>query len=196
LYHRLKAVDDLLQMTEGRPVIIEDYSPRWPLVFDELRAVVAAALGNLAVVIEHVGSTSVPGLCAKPIIDLDVILESRERLPAVIAALGALGYVHQGDLGITGREAFAARDVHVPYALPARNWMDHHLYVCAKDNLNLYRHLKFRDYLRTHPIAASAYGDLKRQLASRFRHDRDAYCESKTEFIQATLAKTERPNEL
>src|SRR5271168_241502 len=102
------------------PVIVVDYDLQWAEVFAELRSTLAAALGGLAVAIEHVGSTAVPGLPAKPIIDIDVVVPSPAKVPEAIARLATIGYVHQGDLGIAGREAFAS-----PPNTPA-----HHLYVC------------------------------------------------------------------
>src|SRR5581483_5318568 len=140
------------------PVEIADYDPRWPEAFAALRGQIAAVLGPLAQRIEHVGSTAVPGLPAKPIIDLDVVIATPADLPAVIGRLGTLGYQHEGDLGITGREAFTS-----PAAAPG-----HHLYVCAASSPELARHLAFRDYLRTHPVQARAYAELKRSLAGQF----------------------------
>ena len=87
------------------PIVIVDYSPAWPLEFERLRDRVAAAVGNLAVAIEHVGSTAVPGLAAKPVIDLVIVVEP-EDVQAAIDRLTVIGYVHQGNLGVEGREAF------------------------------------------------------------------------------------------
>lgn len=105
----------------NRSIIIVDSDPTWPTRFQELRDRVTAVLGELIVVIEHVGSTSVPGCAAKPIIDLDVIISSIIDLPQVIERLATLGYVHDGDLGTPGREAFTASPDTPP----------HHLYVCV-----------------------------------------------------------------
>jgi GrpB-like predicted nucleotidyltransferase (UPF0157 family) len=160
------------------PIEIVDYDPGWPAHFAALRDQIAGALGPLAQRIEHVGSTAVPGLPAKPIIDLDVVIPMRSDLPEVITRLGTLGYRHEGDLGIPGREAFAS-----PVATPA-----HHLYVCAADSRELARHLTFRDYLRTHPGQARAYAELKRSLAEQFRFDRDAYSRNKSAFVEQALA--------
>ena len=160
------------------PVEIADYDPGWPAAFAALRAQIAAALGPLAQRIEHVGSTAVPGLPAKPVIDLDVVIATLAELPEVISRLATLGYLHEGDLGITGREAFAS-----PAATPAR-----HLYVCTADSRELARHLAFRDYLRTHPGQARTYAKLKRSLAAQFRSDRDAYSRSKAAFVEQALA--------
>jgi nucleoid DNA-binding protein len=90
-----------------RPVVLVPYDPAWPVTFERLRDVYAGALGHLARAIEHVGSTAVPGLAATPIIDVDVVIPSRDVLAEVIRRLAGLGYRHQGDLGVPGREAFA-----------------------------------------------------------------------------------------
>jgi GrpB-like predicted nucleotidyltransferase (UPF0157 family) len=93
--------------------------------------------------------------------------------------LAILGYQHEGDLGISGREAFTS-----PVAAPA-----HHLYVCPADSPELARHLAFRDYLRSHPGQARAYAELKRSLAERFYTDRDAYSRGKATFIESVLVR-------
>lgn len=133
--------------------------------------------------IEHVGSTSVPGLAAKPIIDLDVVIESNAQLPEAIESLAQLGYVHEGDLGIAGREAFARQGQDVPRDGTGRMWPNHHLYVCAQDSEELTRHLTFRDYLWKNPNAVLAYTKLKRQLAQQFPHDIESYIQGKRTFI-------------
>ena len=161
------------------PVIIVDYDPQWPELFEELRAPVVAALGELVVIVEHVGSTAVPGLAAKPIIDMDVVVPSVADIPEAIRRLASLGYVHRGDLGIAGREAFTA-----PAGKPR-----HHLYACALDSEELRRHRSFRDYLLTHLDEARAYEALKRAAARRFAEDRAAYNEAKTRFVEAVLQR-------
>src|SRR5262249_30207746 len=114
-------------------VVITDYDPSWPSLFASLDNSVAAALGPVLVRVEHVGSTAVPGIPAKPIIDLDVVVQPADMAEAV-RRLSGLGYVHRGDLGVTGREAFAA-----PAGTP-----DHHLYVCPVGSPALAQHLRFR----------------------------------------------------
>jgi GrpB-like predicted nucleotidyltransferase (UPF0157 family) len=163
------------------PVIIEEYDSRWPEHFEGLRARIGTALGPLAAAIEHVGSTAVTGLAAKPIIDIDVLLHSGDDLPLAIERLHALGYEHQGDLGIAGREACRA---------PASE-LRHHLYVCPPNSRAYLEHLAFRDHLRGHPEDARAYERLKRSLAARFSGDRDAYTLGKTDFIEAILRRAE-----
>jgi GrpB-like predicted nucleotidyltransferase (UPF0157 family) len=98
--------NDLLKSYMPTPLVITEYDPQWPVLFEELRVKFSELLGDMASAIEHVGSTSVPGLAAKPIIDLDVLLASAACLPETIRRLATLGYEHQGDLGIAGREAF------------------------------------------------------------------------------------------
>ena len=166
----------------ANPVVIADYDPRWPGTFQQLRDRLAATLGPLAVAIEHVGSTAVPGLAAKPIIDLDVVIADRADLPAVIDRLRPLGYLHEGDLGVPGREAFTT-----PAGAPP-----HLLYVCVTGTPALERHLAFRDALRANPSLAGAYGDLKRTLAARLADDRAGYTEAKSAFIEQVLATSPR----
>lgn len=145
-----------------------------------LRSRIAAVLDEVSISIEHVGSTAVPGLAAKPIIDIDVLLRSSADLPVVIRKLADLGYEHRGDLGISGREAFRAKsgDVH------------HHLYVCLPGSPEYERHIAFRDYLRTHVSDANAYALLKRELANRFVDDREEYNQAKSTFVQRILQRT------
>jgi GrpB-like predicted nucleotidyltransferase (UPF0157 family) len=159
------------------PIAVVDYDPHWPALFETLRAEVAGALGNLALAIEHVGSTAVPGLAAKPIIDMDVLLRSASDLSVCMERLAALGYEHRGDLGIPEREAFAA-----PPGRPT-----HHLYVCPPESREFRRHVALRNYLRTHPSDARSYGELKRSLAIRYRDERSAYADGKREFIESLL---------
>lgn len=171
-----------------RTIEIVDYDPAWPEAFAGISRVVAAALGPLALRIEHVGSTSVPGLGAKPIIDLDVVIESPRALPRVVEALRTLGYSHEGDGGIPGREAFGREGATVPADGSGRTWPTHHLYVCPSDGDELRRHLRFRDHLRGQPDSAARYEALKRDLAHRHPDDIDSYVAGKSEFVERILA--------
>ena len=168
-----------------KPVVLAEYDPAWPGAFARLRDRVAAALGELAVAVEHVGSTAVPGLPAKPIVDLDAVVPSAADVPAAIRRLAAVGYVHLGDLGIPGREAFDAP----PPAPGAAPWPAHHLYVCPAGGAELRRHLAFRDHLRAHPEDARAYAAVKREGARRFPGDRDAYQEFKGPVVHEILRR-------
>lgn len=159
-------------------VTMAGYDPRWPEQFKELRDRIAAAMGPLVLAIEHVGSTSVPNMCAKPIIDLDVIVRP-EDVPAAISAVEALGYRHEGNLGVNGREAFRW----------VAEFPEHHLYVCPQGSPALERHLLVRDYLRRHPEAAREYAEVKRQLAQKYHDNRTKYQAAKAEFVDALMEK-------
>lgn len=165
------------------PVLIEDYNENWPKYFNEIKSILQQPLEGLILSIEHVGSTSVPGLAAKPIIDIDIVIESMTLLQDVILRLDGLGYFHEGDRGIENREAFGRRDDNVPYRINTNEKFNHHLYVCSKDSAALMNHLTFRDTLRHRPDFVVQYGALKRELAEKCRNDRKAYTEGKTEFV-------------
>ena len=159
-----------------KQVIVLPYDEKWKDDFEAIRDELNTVLGGLVIRIEHVGSTSVEGLPAKPIIDIDAVISDRSVLPDVITALGKLGYSHEGDLGIPGREAFKdAGKEHL---------RKHHLYVCAEDSAELKRHLGFRDYLRAHPDAAAEYGRIKEEGARLYPWDMDKYIEHKSSFIE------------
>ncbi len=155
-----------------------DYDPAWPERFRELRNRIEAALGPLALAIEHVGSTSVPNMCAKPIIDVDVVVRP-EDVPAAVSAVEALGYRHEGNVGSEGREAFRW----------VADFPEHHLYICPEGSPALERHVLVRDYLREHPGAAREYAELKKQLAQKYHDNRTKYQKAKSEFVDALLEK-------
>jgi GrpB-like predicted nucleotidyltransferase (UPF0157 family) len=145
-------------------------------VFEKLRSSLSQAVGDIEISIEHVGSTAVPGLAAKPIIDIDVVVPD-EALAVGIGRLAARGYRHLGDRGVPKREAFR----------PPAGSPPHHLYLCSSTSAALANHLAIRDYLRTHSSVARDYGDLKRRLALEFADDRAGYVEAKTQFLVRIL---------
>ena len=155
---------------------VVDWSPRWGEQFDEVAAVLRAALADVpSARVEHVGSTSVPGLAAKPILDIDVIVDEIE-VPVAIVALESVGYVHRGDLGVTGREAFHAPDA------PRR-----HVYVCTAGTTNVRNHLAVRDVLRSRDDLREAYAAVKRALAADPGMDIDTYLAGKSAVLQEVL---------
>lgn len=166
-------------MTDApRTVEIAEYDPAWPERFRALAERAASALGEMVLAVEHVGSTSVPGLAAKPVIDLDVVVRP-EDLQAAIERLAGLGYAHRGELGIAGRHAFR----------PPPGEPKHHLYLCVPDSPGLRDHLLLRDHLRADPRAAAGYAALKRRLAEPHRNDPEAYQEAKRAFIDALIRR-------
>lgn len=168
-------------------VIVIDYDPSWPGTFEQIRARIWPFIQDVATSIEHIGSTSVPRLAAKPVIDMTIVVPSAAAMGAVIERLASIGYRHRGDLGVPGREAFAR-----PNGTPV-----HHLYACVAGNEGLRNHLALRDHLRGDPSAALAYGSLKMELAARFADDIDGYIEGKTAFIVDILSRSSfSPEEL
>ena len=165
-----------------RKIVVEDYNPEWAEEFQILKGIYQDKLGDLAVDIQHVGSTSVPGLAAKPVLDIDIIIDDQEKLQPVIEKLAELGYSHLGNLGIEGREAFKRTGTSVECNF------SHNLYVCILGAASLENHLRFRDYLLVDPYAVEEYGRLKKELATKFPNDIDSYVDGKTEFITKVLA--------
>lgn len=178
-------------MTISRKKIeVIDYKADWAIQFQELKKVLTKHLGNTFLSMEHVGSTAVPNLKAKPILDIDIIVEDDDqKVNTVIQQLALLGYQHRGDLGIIGRETFKRVSEEVPIVAPRKQWHKHHLYVCRKNCISLLNHLQFRNYLRVHPEAIEAYAALKTKLAVDYSYDMDAYVAGKTNFITTILAE-------
>lgn len=128
----------------------------------------------MALAVEHVGSTAVPGLAAKPILDVDVVISEPEAVSGTVFVLASIGYAHKGDLGIPGRETFAG-----PARLP-----ENHLYLVVRDSAPHRDHVDLRDYLRKHPDQACRYANEKRRLAHLLHADREAYVNGKVWLIQ------------
>ena len=156
-------------------VVVLPYHEKWKQDFIDIKTELSQTLGELAISIEHVGSTSVKGLAAKPIIDIDAVV-TKERINDAILALKSIGYIHEGNLGIHGREAFAYDG--------KEHLQKHHLYVCPEESLELKRHLAFRDYLRVHPEAVNEYSKIKMEAASLYSEDIDKYMEHKASVIE------------
>ncbi len=173
-------------------LILARYNPEWAAEFAMLRDVYTSSLGKLVLRVEHVGSTAVPNLLAKPILDIDIVMPSYDVFPDVIAHLRRLGYTHQGDQGIREREVFKPLDDRAPYATPPRYWMSHHLYVCPVSSLELRRHLIFRDALRANDNLRKEYERRKLDVAERSGGDRKVYAQIKDtecrDFVENVLA--------
>lgn len=164
-------------------IIIVEYDPGWPALFTQEAVRVWQVLGNEIVVqVEHIGSTAVPGLAAKPVIDLMVWVHSLEKAQHAVPLLEALGYIYWRDNPYSGRLFFVK-------GMPLYGWQrTHHLYIVQAYN-EFWKHLLFRDYLRLHPDEAKRYEALKRDLAARFREDREAYTNGKSDYIKAVTEK-------
>ncbi len=170
-------------------ILIADYDPRWPSLFEEEKARILDAIGGWLVDIQHVGSTAVPGLFAKPIIDIMPGIRSLADAPNCIAPMAALGYqyIPEYESDLPERRYFRR-----PAGEAFRGRGTHHIHMVETTSAFWRRHILFRDYLRAHPQAAAEYAALKRRLAAQFGADREAYTEAKTEFITSIEERARR----
>jgi len=156
-------------------LVVVPYDPYWKTEFERIRDYLMEQIGDLVLEIKHVGSTSIPGLCAKPIIDIVAVMNSYDVFPAIIARLEKVGFKHKGDQGIKEREVFNR--------LIPDDFMDYHFYVCPKDSEESRRQTIFRKALLNNKNLADEYGKLKMRLIDEVNGDRVLYTDLKTEFI-------------
>jgi GrpB-like predicted nucleotidyltransferase (UPF0157 family) len=170
--------DDILIGGRQKPkILIVDYDHDWPGRFEEQRTRVSRALGDAALQIEHIGSTAVPGLAAKPVIDLLVTVENPDDESAIAPALEAAGY----ELRV--REAG-----HRMFRTPAG---DAHVHIWAEADPEVERYIRFRDQLRRSADDRRAYEQLKRELAAKEWSDMNEYADAKGPLIEAILGRAE-----
>jgi GrpB-like predicted nucleotidyltransferase (UPF0157 family) len=160
----------------GGLVEVRPYTNDWPRLFEEERRRLYDAIGDYVLDIQHIGSTSVPGLDAKPIIDIGIAVANFEEAAICIGPLERLGYIYHGENGIPRRHFFTQGEPRT-----------HNLHMNELDSHDWMVTMRFRDYLRGHPEAARAYAELKRELAIRHQHDREAYQDGKNQLIQELL---------
>lgn len=160
------------------PIELVAPDPLWPALFEEAKAALSVALGPYAVEIEHVGSTAIPGIKAKPVIDIAVAIGQYPLPDEVLRGVVALGYTYLGEYGIPRRHLFFKRGSPVGYNV--------HINELANDEFQ--RHVLFRDYMRAHPRASREYEKLKLELAARY-NEVGPYADSKSEFVQGILRK-------
>jgi len=175
--------DVLIGGIEKRKIVVVDYDPRWPERFQEQAAILSQALGSKALAIEHVGSTSVPGLAAKPIIDVDLIVEDSSNEAAYLPQLLAAGYV----LRVREPNWHEHRMIRTPE-------LDVHIHIFSPGCVEVARHLAFRNHLRTHAEDRLLYEALKRNLAKEDWPDMNAYAQAKSELIEEIIARAMREN--
>jgi GrpB-like predicted nucleotidyltransferase (UPF0157 family) len=161
-------------------MLIHPYSADWNTHFESIKAVLDLALLGLDITIEHVGSTAVTGLAAKPIIDIDIVYNDSSTFQLIKHALVSIGYFHNGNQGIEDREVFK-RDV--TSHLEVLDMIKHHLYVCSADSPALKRHLITRDYLRNNEWAKAEYQQMKYDLAEKAGQDQKVYAYLKEECV-------------
>jgi GrpB-like predicted nucleotidyltransferase (UPF0157 family) len=157
-------------------VKLSPYTDEWKLLFEEEKATLLTAVGSYILDVQHVGSTSIPGMLAKPIIDIAIAVLDFEEAKVCIRPIEALGYEYKGEFGIPLRHYFVKGDPRI-----------FHIHICEINSLEWQDHLLFRDYLCQHPNVAREYAELKKQLASKFPQDRTAYLDGKALFIQRVL---------
>lgn len=169
-------------MTSNIPIEVVPYNPQWQMLFELEKAAILSLIGMYVNRIEHVGSTAVPGLAAKPVIDILVGIQQLSDAPEFLPPLRSLGYEY-----IPEHEA----------EFPERRYLHrieqgkhtHHLHIVETESSFFKTQLLFRDYLRTHPDDAERYAALKYRLAAKFKHDREAYTNAKSGFISEILCK-------
>jgi GrpB-like predicted nucleotidyltransferase (UPF0157 family) len=164
-----------------RVITVEDYDPHWTEWFRTIHGYIWPAIDDVAVRIDHVGSTSVPGLAAKPIIDMDIVVQSPDDVRPVIERLSGIGYRWRGDFGIPGRESFERPgDVELPM---------HNLYLVVEDNKPHVDHWLLRDLLREDPDSRERYEALKKRNAEAAENDMDVYVAAKAKFVAELLTR-------
>jgi GrpB-like predicted nucleotidyltransferase (UPF0157 family) len=160
-----------------RPIVVP-HDPSWRLLFEEERARLSQLLGVLAIRIEHIGSTSIPGILAKPIIDILIETSSHTALDNHNTGLRSLGYETLGEFGIESRRYFRKSN--------SNGDRTHHVHAFESGSPHLLRHLAFRDFLIAHPTHARSYSRLKESLAASPGITMDAYIDGKSPFIERT----------
>lgn len=158
-----------------RKVEVVPYHPDWPTQFEAEAALLRQIFGDEMLSIHHFGSTSIPGISAKPIIDILLIVRNIEQVDMLNPQLAAMGYRGVGEYGIPGRRFFYKGSDEL---------RTHHLHIYQNGSPHILRHLAFRDYMRTHPIPARAYARLKEQLATEFPENMEAYIAGKNAFVK------------
>lgn len=156
-------------------ITVVDYDSEWPLKYVRERDCIAEVLGGNCLAIHHIGSTAVPGLAAKPIIDIMAVVRSLEQVDDVAEKFANIGYEYLGEFGMAGRRYLRKGGDERTYQI--------HIFQ-ADDRKNIDRHLAFRDYLRTHEKERKEYVKIKQELAQKFPYDIDGYCEGKENFVR------------
>ena len=159
-----------------REVRVVSYDNNWPVQYEQEIIKIKAVLEMEIVATHHIGSTSIPGMSAKPIIDILLEVENIEKIDSYNGEMIGLGYEPRGELGILGRRYFSREEV--------KDVRTHHVHAYQVDNIELERHLAFRDYMITHPEDAKIYSEFKTVLARRFRWDIDGYISGKHLYME------------
>ncbi|WP_028547739.1 GrpB family protein [Paenibacillus sp. UNC451MF] len=167
--------------TAKQEVILSEYDPNWVIQFQQEKADIVSILQDIVIGIEHIGSTSIPGMAAKPIIDIMVGIADLEQLTAAyIDRLNDIGYEHVEHAGFPERKFFRKGE---------RKAGTHHIHIYLYNGEHWKANVGFRNYLRNHPEAALQYAELKKQLKEQHAYNREAYTNAKAPFIQSIIAQ-------
>ena len=182
---RVKGNEDIM--------VIEEYNIIWPIFFEKIKSEILENVKTPCKII-HIGSTSIPGMYAKPIIDINIEIEDIVEFSIIKDELEKIGYIHEGNLGIEGREAFK-RGSNIDNEVLDNIW--HHLYVCEKGSREHVRNIQFRDYLRKHKEYVDRYNEIKKDILREYGEDnRKKYVEIKNEkykwFIEEVIEKSNK----
>ena len=174
-----------------RIIEVVPYQSNWPSDFIKEADAIQSILKNEIIGIYHIGSTSIVGLSAKPVIDILIEVKNINAIDPYNSQMEGLQYIARGEFGMEGRRFFIKGLIH----------RTHHVHIFETGHPDIIRHLNFRDYMLSHPDDAKAYETLKLELAQQFRYDNDGYCDGKDAFIKemdrrASLWKLEKTNEL
>ena len=156
-------------------ITVLDYDPKWPLEYEKERDYIAEILNDNCICIYHIGSTAVPGLAAKPVIDIMAVVRSLEKTDDAAGKFSAIGYEYLGEFGIAGRR----------YLRKGGDERTHQIHIFQADDWeNIRRHLALRDYMRTHEKERKEYAEIKKSLALKYPYDIDGYCDGKDAFVR------------
>jgi GrpB-like predicted nucleotidyltransferase (UPF0157 family) len=182
----------LRDANKKKKMLIQQYQERWVNDFNNIKKAIQEALSGIAIDIEHIGSTAIANLAAKPIIDIDIVYKKDNDFIYLKNELEKLGYHHNGNQGIKDREVFKRRESSEKHAV--LDFIPHHLYVCPAQSEELQRHLAFRNYLNTHERERKEYERIKYKIAEEANQDKKAYAtlkENKAKaFIESILKKS------
>ncbi len=176
-------------------MLLQEYNAGWIEDFNEIKKILTKALLHLKVSIEHIGSTSVPSLASKPIIDIDVVFDKPTTVfDEIKMRLEKIGYYHNGNQGVPGREVFKRNKAAGEHEV--LDFIVHHLYVCPADSEELQKHILFRDYLIANEEASVQYQKLKYEIAKEANQDRKKYAQLKEakarKFVTTIIAKAKK----
>jgi len=165
-----------------RTIIIEDYNPKWPLFFQKEVQLIKDILSNEIIFIEHIGSTAIVGLSAKPIIDILIAVKDIKKIDSYNTAMYLLHYIAKGEFGIKNRRFFLK---------PNEENRKFHVHIFQVNDPKIKSHIDFKNYLQAHPFLVQQYSNLKKKLAKKFPHNIEGYIKGKSPFIKKILHSIE-----